>query len=270
MLKTIRLGRDGIRLYESKHQSGDRVQPHYHAVYQLLYALEGKGSVHINQVNYRFEKDALTCIPPQTRHAVFSEEKLTVLVLAFDIQPQDSTSMTHLLNQYFQETKWLQLNPFDSRTIRQLLRTMLYEQKQRSEFKQVAMHIYLSELLLQIARVEEQPQMIDANRLRAERLKQYIDTHYFEWTHAEDLAARLGISTRRMNTIFKESFHQTPMQYLNEVRINLAKKMLVETDMDIASICFEVGFESISTFYRAFKNVVHLSPHKYRTNERSQ
>ncbi|WP_205600737.1 AraC family transcriptional regulator [Gracilibacillus sp. YIM 98692] len=265
MLKDMNLEPLGIKLYESKHLAGDHVEDHHHHIYQLLYALEGAGEIIINGEAQRFDQDHLAFITPETPHAIKSEKKLTVLVLAFDQRVIDGTINDSLFQTYFTETKLVGLNPFDSSEMRQLLRTMLYEQSHKSDLQGMALRIYLSQLLLLIARSDTQQDAVDANTLRAERLKKYIDSHYFDWIHAEDLAARLGMSARHMNNIFKESYHMTPIQYLTEVRIGLAKKLLAETDKDIASVCFEVGFESLSTFYRAFKNITSISPHKYRT-----
>ncbi|QGH33934.1 helix-turn-helix domain-containing protein [Gracilibacillus salitolerans] len=266
MLKDIRIEPFGIQLYESKHHAGDRIEEHHHQVYQLLYALEGTGKIILDGKEYLLEQDHLTFITPLTPHAIISDHKLTVLVLAFDRRIKDGTN-TDLFEKTLYESKFISLNPFNSSEIRQLLRTMLYEQAHSSLHQETALRTYLSQLLLLIARGEKNNDKVDANTLRAERLKEYIDSHYFDWIHAEDLATRLGISTRHMNTIFKETYSMTPIQYLTEVRVGLAKKILAETDKDIASICFEVGFESISTFYRAFKNSTEISPNKYRTKQ---
>ncbi|SER50043.1 AraC-type DNA-binding protein [Gracilibacillus ureilyticus] len=266
MLKKINLEPYGIKLYESKHTKGDRVENHHHEIYQVLYALEGMGEIKLDGELHHFEQDYLTFIKPFTQHAIIPDKKLTVLVLAFDQRVMDKSIYEKLpLN----ETKFIGLNPFDSSEIRQTLRTLLYEQANQTNEQEMALKIFLSQLLLLMVRGEKKSPVSDANALRAERLKEYIDSHYYEWIHAEDLAARLGISTRHMNTIFKENYQQTPIQYLTEVRVGLAKKMLAETDKDIASICFEAGFESISTFYRAFKNIVSISPNKYRNNQKS-
>ncbi|MFC4401839.1 helix-turn-helix domain-containing protein [Gracilibacillus xinjiangensis] len=265
MLKKINLEPFGIKLYESKHSKGDRVENHHHEIYQLLYALEGTGEIILDGKHHLFEQDYMTFIKPLTQHAIISEKKLTVLVLAFDQRVMERAIYDNLA---LNETKFIGLNPFDSSEIRQILRTLLYEQANQSNEQEMALQIFLSQLLLLMVRGEKKSSAADANALRAKRLKAYIDTHYYEWIHAEDLAARLGISTRHMNTIFKANYQLTPIQYLTEVRIGLAKKMLAETDKDIASICFEVGFESISTFYRAFKNIASTSPNKYRTNQK--
>ena len=52
------------------------------------------------------------------------------------------------------------------------------------------------------------------------------------------------------------------------MRISVAKKLLAETDKDILSVCFEIGYESLSTFYRTFKRYVQMSPNQYRNRHR--
>ncbi|MDC3416028.1 helix-turn-helix domain-containing protein [Aquibacillus salsiterrae] len=262
--REVDLANKGIRLYESKHRDGDLIDEHHHDIHQVLYALEGEGSIYLNRKNYSFRQDNLAVITPNTSHSIISDSKLTVLVLAFDKDILEESIKQDLLDLFFKTTRFIELNPFDSSNLRQILRQMLYEQSYGDSINYVAIKIYLSELLLKLARSQEQPEIFDANVLRAERLRNYIDTHFYEMISADDLATKLGMSTRHMNTIFKDRYQVTPIQYLTEVRVGLAKKMLVETDKDIASICFEVGFESLSTFYRTFKNSTDISPNKYR------
>src|SRR5690606_11019190 len=100
--------------------------------------------------------------------------------------------------------------------------------------------------------------------LRTETIQSYIDTHYYEPLTANDIADKLGISVRYVNTIFKETYQKTPIQYLMEIRVERAKKLLRQTDKEIITICFEVGYETLSTFYRAFKNATNMSPKQYR------
>lgn len=263
--RELDLSTAGIRLYESNHKEGDLVNDHYHEVHQILYALEGEGQIVLNGSSYSFQQDNVAVIVPLSEHSIVSDSKLTVLVLAFDKSCLEASVQEDLLTSFFSDTQFIELNPFDGSTIRQLLRTMLYEQSHGDSINYVAMKIFLSEMLLKLARAQQQPEAFDANVLRAERLRNYIDTHYYEIISSEDLSTKLGMSARHLNNIFKERYEVTPIQYLTEVRIGLAKKMLIETDNDIASICFEVGFESLSTFYRTFKNSANISPNKYRT-----
>lgn len=214
--------------------------------------------------NHAFSQDCLAIITPYSSHSIISEGKMTVLVLEFDLEIIEP-SMREILHQYsFFDTKLVKLNVLDAGNVRQLLRRMLYEQSLGKAINIVAMKIYMAELLLHLLRIQEEPDITAANVLRADRLRKYMDTHYFEIMDSNDISQKFGISTRHANAIFKEQFDKTPMQYLNEVRMEAAKRLLMETNNDISSICFEVGFEALSTFYRRFKEYTGISPNKFR------
>lgn len=147
--------------------------------------------------------------------------------------------------------------------VRDAFRKILYEQTRPDELSGLAMRSHLLRMLLILARKWDAGQFADSNAHRAKILQRYIETHYFERISAGDLASMLKLTPRHMNGIFKQHFAATPMQYLSDARINQAKQLLVETDKEIVSICFEVGFESLSTFYRAFENKVGQSPNNF-------
>lgn len=253
-----------VYLRESKHEVGKKVTTHQHDFYQILYVLENEGTLALEKEDHQFTQDNLAFIAPQTKHAIFANQKTTILVLEFDIDKLDVGIKRDLIEARLPGSKVFELNMFEAGEVRQLLRKMLYEQSLANEINHLALKIYLSELLLILIQELEDPVLLDANILRAVRLRKYIDTHYYQMIDASYISSMLGISIRHINNIFKEQYGLTPIQYLNEVRMELARKMLIETDKDIASICFEVGFESLSTFYRAFKNYNQVAPNQVR------
>ena len=269
MLREIQIPDDGIHLYESKHKDGDLVTRHHHASYQILYGLEGKGKMMLGEESSDFLQDSLAFIKPYSEHAIVSDSELTLLVLAFDESVLETIAESDWFTSTFGESFFLNMLPFTAVDLRQLFRKMLFEQTRQDELGQWTLKILMYEFLVVVARSIQSSEVNDSNSLRAGRIRTYIDEHYYESLHAGDLASRLGISTRHLNNIFKEHFQTTPVQYLTEVRINRAKEMLIETDKDIVSICFEIGYETVPTFYRAFKKVVEISPRKYREMYRS-
>jgi AraC-like DNA-binding protein len=269
-IKKIDLSDQGIRLYESKHTEGDVVNEHHHQVHQILYALEGEGKIFIDGESFDVSQDNCAVIVPFANHSIVSDSRLTVLVLAFDQTILASNVQECLLQHFFAQSEFLRMNPFEGSELRQLLRKMLFEQSQGRTLNFLAMNIYLSELLVVLSRSQKLSPITDANSLRAERIRNYIDSRYFEIVSSDDISARMGISARHVNNIFKERYNMTPIQYLTEVRMELAKKMLADTDKDIVSICFEIGFETVSTFYRTFKNSYKIPPNKYRQVHRIQ
>lgn len=271
--KAIRLPNSGIYLYESKHRDGDIVDIHHHDVYQILYALDGEGRISLRGRTHEATRDHVVFLIPGTEHAVVSDTRLTLLVLAFDsasveaLLGLDPAPRPYLSGSFVHKPGTIQGSEW-----RSLLRRLLHEQEREVQdpLGGLAVKLTLLNILHMLARSVQTPTTADANSLRAERIRKYIDTHYFQPFSLETLAMKLGISSRYVNEIFKEQYGVTPVRYLTEVRIELARKLLAETDKDIVSVCFEVGYDTVSTFYRTFKNIVHLSPNQYRQLEREK
>jgi len=63
--------------------------------------------------------------------------------------------------------------------------------------------------------------------------------------------------------LFKKTYNQTPHQYLTLVRIEKAK-LLLQTEVAVADVCFSVGFDSISSFTGLFKRITSTTPSFYQ------
>ncbi|MET3849173.1 AraC-like DNA-binding protein [Paenibacillus sp. OAE614] len=267
-MKWIDLSRNAIDLYEQKHRGGHLVSEHYHQTHQLLFVLEGEGTIRLGGEVRKLAVDDTALIVPYSVHSVMSDFRLTLLVLAFDEAVLDPDMRAQLLHAYFPASCLMKPGLFAASELRQLLRKMLFEQsRELSPLVRLSLKVQLSQLLLLLVRsagTEAAGAGSSSNKLRAEKIRSYIDSKYFDPLTAGDIASKLDISTRHVNNIFKERYNMTPMQYLTEVRIRVAQKLLVETGKDIISICFEVGYDSVSTFYRSFKAVAKLSPKTYR------
>ena len=257
-----------IQLYEVDHRERYAVDVHHHEFTQLLYVLEGAGSINIDGVSRPFEQNTVALIAPYTRHAVSSPSRLTLLVLSFQDESVQQTIRRELKDHPFRASELLKLNPLTGNELRLLMRKLLFEQRRGDRYSGWAARIHLQEILLMLARAKSGAQPADAGSLLAERVRSFIDSHYYEPITAAELAGKMQLSIRHLNNAFKEQYRITPMQYLTEVRISVAKKLLAETDKDILSVCFEIGYESLSTFYRTFKRYVQMSPNQYRNRHR--
>ena len=63
---------------------------------------------------------------------------------------------------------------------------------------------------------------------------------------------------------FKKYLSTTPTNRLNNIRLNYAENLLLNSDLSILDICFETGFDSLSHFYKLFDMQYGLTPYKYR------
>jgi AraC family transcriptional regulator len=86
-------------------------------------------------------------------------------------------------------------------------------------------------------------------------------------------AARVaGVSPFHFQRMFKLSFGQTPMQLLQETRLEAARRLLAHSGDDITTICFAVGLESLGSFSWLFRKRFGVSPRTFRATcqDRSQ
>jgi AraC-like DNA-binding protein len=80
----------------------------------------------------------------------------------------------------------------------------------------------------------------------------------------EGLAQAACMSYSKFRKIFKEYTGFAPAQYIQEVRINIAKEMLTNTSKSIKEIAFELGYENKDYFFTVFKKVTSMTPISYR------
>lgn len=93
----------------------------------------------------------------------------------------------------------------------------------------------------------------------SQKIRQYIDNHYFEEITAETLSKRYGYTPSYINRIFKKDSGATPLQYVTTLRMERAKELLLQ-DIDIKKIAAATGYEDARYFSRVFKNETGLTP----------
>ncbi len=86
----------------------------------------------------------------------------------------------------------------------------------------------------------------------------------------EGLASAIDISPDYMSRLFKVYTGMKLNDYINKLRVEAATLKLENKDTRIIDIAFDVGFESIMTFNRAFKAFMEITPSEYRTNSGSE
>ena len=91
-----------------------------------------------------------------------------------------------------------------------------------------------------------------------------IKQKYGESISLAQMADSAGFSPKYFCRVFHEVTHYTPMEYLNQYRINRAAEMLLGTDESIEDIAYDCGFNDISYFIKLFKRYKNKTPLKYR------
>ena len=96
------------------------------------------------------------------------------------------------------------------------------------------------------------------------RARDAIDRAYSQPLDIPALASVASVSEAHFIRTFRSTFGETPHRYLQRRRVERAMFMLRETDRQITDICLDVGFVSLGTFSRTFRDIVGVNPTDYR------
>lgn len=101
------------------------------------------------------------------------------------------------------------------------------------------------------------------------QVQAWLEQHHAERISIDALGAQFGLSNRSLARRFKLVTGVTPLHYLQEVRLDAAGRLLVQTNASIEDITHAVGYEDISSFIRLFKRRTHYAPSTYRARFRA-
>ena len=107
------------------------------------------------------------------------------------------------------------------------------------------------------------PQM-DSSFSRIQQIHEYIMHHFRDEISQAEVAKIVNMSPSVFSRFFKKSTKKTFSDYLNYIRIAYACKQLQESDMTVAQVCFDSGFDSLSNFNKQFRLRMHVSPKEFR------
>jgi AraC-like DNA-binding protein len=96
------------------------------------------------------------------------------------------------------------------------------------------------------------------------RSRDAIDRAYAQPLDVPSLAGIACVSEAHFIRTFRATFGETPHRYLQRRRVERAMFMLRESDRSVTDICLEVGFASLGTFSRTFRDIVGRTPIEYR------
>jgi transcriptional regulator GlxA family with amidase domain len=92
----------------------------------------------------------------------------------------------------------------------------------------------------------------------------YIEKNFTEKISVEELALRFAIGRRHFERRFKKSTHNTPMEYIQRVKIEAAKRQLESGRKNVTEVMYEVGYADTKAFRTIFKKITGMSPIDYK------
>ncbi|NBJ93611.1 AraC family transcriptional regulator [Parablautia muri] len=250
-----------IQLIVNKCQSkGKYFSAHWHEQIELHYVVRGKTVIRLEQEETVADKGALVIVNSNVLHEGYCRGgEMEVMVVIFDMED---------FSQEFAD-KNIIFRPLisgDDEISRIMLR--IHEEYKRKEIGyQLVCKGELLKLVTYLARNDAVEMLSEEDllkrRKKLERLNtvyQYIENHYAEPITNRELAEMVHLSEGRFCHIFKESAGASPLQYINEIRLNKAMKLLKKGDFTATQAAETVGFLDYNHFGRMFRKYFGCTP----------
>ncbi len=262
---------DPLLLTFTEVQSGPRheAKPHKHPHMEIFYFKSGHGTFECNGRSVSLKAHDIIVINAGVEHCQYSDRTDVPLVYYnFTVDRLNISGASHngISGNPFEYTSFgseeNQLFP----TICKILFELQGEQCDYYSKVQALFTILLIDLirLFQPPRIpEEQPQKMNTQKLLLQT-RSYIDVHYAESLTLEQLTRISLMQKSYFMHQFKKQFGTSPIKYLNHVRIENAKLLLINTDKPVTEIAADVGFNTPAYFSEMFLRAVGMTPSAYR------
>lgn len=250
---------------------------HYHDFLELGYCHEGSGIFMVNDRILRYEKGDAFLISgsPESLHLARSTDGTKSLWTFL------YTDHLRLLGtRFFDSTDFLDISlfahadfpniikPQEYPLLNSLIKEIVEEFREKREGYKPLIQSSLMSLLVQSRR---QVSLKKANRpgsglsvLKIRHALEHIANHFDEEISVETLAALCSYSVANFRKLFHKSTGLSPVDYINNFRIQMAVGYLSNTSESILDISLRTGFPSLSNFNRNFKRHMRCSPRDWR------
>jgi AraC-like DNA-binding protein len=248
---------------------------HWHNYLEIGLCISGAGWFYFGNKKYEVEPGDVFVVNNQERHIAQSqlENPSRYLFVYFDlalIEQKDQELLLPFVYNSKQFENKIAANTCNAQEIGRLIQAIYVEsQKQDHAYIRMIQSYVIQICVLLMRYYGNHASMKDRNRLlinynKIQPALIYIKEHFREYVKLEDVASHISLSPSRVQHLFKEAVGEGFKEYLLHLRIDEARRYLSTTDYTILDICLKCGFQSHAPFYRAFKQLVGLTPQQYR------
>ncbi|WP_113672813.1 AraC family transcriptional regulator [Vallitalea guaymasensis] len=229
--------------------------------YYLIYVKKGVLSCNINRTPYKINKGEVIIIDPDISHEIYYSDKVYHEVFWVNFTGYGVTDVLQQLNLICEKIYYVE----DCPVIDNLFMKIIKELQIKSKSYIIICSGYLVELLTSISRCKKNCHgNTHASESELHKIMNYLNESYHHQHTIEELANKCNLSPYYFIRKFKKVSGYSPQKYLLRIRMENAKKMLVESNLNIGDIGTMVGFKNALYFSKAFKEFVGISPSQFR------
>lgn len=247
---------DSLRLLGAGHlqtNAGWRFAAHDHPYWEFIYFLRGCGSVNLPHATLRPHFSHLLIFPPALSHAESADpiDPEETIFISIEVSAKMPENAPLLLSDIGGDFRWICEHIFAEFSL-------------QSPPTALALNYSRSLLLLIERRWSESPQKYDPVLM----VQQYLNANYPHTITMEMLAGISHISPNYLTQLFRRQLGITPTAYLQSLRMDAARQLLLTSDISIKDIAARVGYNDHLYFRRHFKTLNQTTPSAYRAKLR--
>lgn len=229
---------------------------HWHEFYELEYVIEGTGSYEIDGVNYPISEGMFFLMTPASHHTVRARD-----CRIFNVMFSERACRTDLLARCVEDGGALafRVREPDSRFFEAVL-DELCRQQSSTEFAACLLDGVLYKCITYCGEKSARPSYLALATV-------YLLGHFRESPTLADVAGFTGYTPTYFSAMFRRDTGVTFQQYLDRLRFDYARKLLLSSALTVSQVCAGSGFRDYPNFLRRFKTVFGMSPTELREQE---
>lgn len=233
---------------------------HQHDYYEFTLVLTGRYYQEINGKRVLLERGDFVFIPLGSHHQSFYEFGATRILNVGISKRFFEQHYLALLPCYFVASQAYRANSAFMTYVETVIASLNFRESGLDEFIEVVTFYIINRL-----RHHREEQVIDDT---PQWLKTTVEAMHNKTQFAENALENMvrlsGKSQEYLTRSTQRYYSKTPMQIINEIRINFAKKQLEMTNYSVTDIAWESGYSSPSLFIKTFKKMTSFTPNSYR------
>ncbi len=267
-----------FRAYYFKEWDGYNMQFHAHNAVEIMYAITGRCLVETRDASVPLKKGEFILLDANVEHRLQVEKDLPCRMLNVEFGFYTENSLLPSFGDFVRSSKTLQqllrsgmphVVLRDSDEIYVALKSLIMELDRNDATETHLVHLLFSQLLLRIARLyceEGGTKNSGPAVMHVKKAIRYIHQHYDSDIQIKDIASAANVHAGYLHRIFKSNRGCTINEYLLRIRMEKAKSLLANTDIQISDISGYVGINSRQYFAYVFRKYTGLAPSSYRSS----
>lgn len=253
------------------YEKNSAVETHIHDdFYQLLYIIDGEGSIEINGHSYHFLPQHAYFIPKGSKHSFrFTQDSMTI-DFKFNINSQELEQL--LLATNCKEPIYIS----NQNEVKNLFKLSTQNLQKPNELLPFRIDVGFKGFILSILVEKEYAKLNDKlDSFSVEKefhpdfpIVEFLTEHIQTKISLEDIAKHFNFHPHYLIEIFRKKLGTTPMNFLQRLRLEKSKEYLEFTNLSISEISDFVGLTP-PYFSRLFRDRIGISPSEYRENTRT-